>query len=526
MAGADDRLGEKLRQVVKGEVLSDRNSLRLYSRDQSIYQIVPRTVVLPKDIGDVRRLVDFAAREGIPLTARGGGSGTAGSALGAGIVMALPRNGFWGGIGELTVEGNAARIRAGAGVYHNELQKRLRQQGYFLPADVSSADISRIGGNIATKASGPHALRYGSIDRFLESVEFVTVRGEVVDTADEGTIPERFRKLLDDLAGRIDADGAAREKLAARRALKTASGYNLFAFLDDLSAGQRIARLLTGSVGSLGLVTGATLRAEVFEPERGAVLLYFDDLVEAGRAVNALRELDVAAIELISRETVRVLGTKTELPMGLAVDAHLLLVELAGPGFIEGIRNIKTLLQTNDFRLVQVPAAARSEAEMDRLWSLRKQILWLIRHPHPHLRALSVVNDVGVPPENLAGFIDEVQRVFADRRITALVYGHAGNGNLHLRPLIDVTLPDLPGRVRELAESVYDVVLRHGGTVTAEHGMGPLRAPFLRREWGDALYGYMREVKRIFDPEDLFNPGVMFSDRPITDHMREDLLAV
>lgn len=525
MTGGSTRLAQKLRQVVRGRVLADLKSLQRYSRDQSIYQIVPRTVVLPADTEDVRRLVGFTVQEGIPLTARGGGSGTAGGALGGGIVMALPRNGFWGRIGDLTVDGARVLIPVGAGVYHNDLQKFLKRQGYFLPADVSSADISRIGGNIATKASGPHALRFGSIDRFLETVEFVTVQGEVVNTADETTIPERLARMLADLEGRIAADAAARERLAARRELKTASGYNLFAFLNGMSPGQRLAQLLTGSVGSLGLVTGATLRAEVFERERAAMLLYFDDLAEAGQAVCTLRELEVAAIELISRETVQVLQERTELPAGLAVDAHLLLVELTGAGCRGGIPGVQTLLRSGGFRPAQPPAVAENEAEIDRLWALRKQILWLIRHPRPHLRALSVVNDVGVPPDRLADFVREVQQVFSRRRITALIYGHAGSGNLHLRPLFDLTLPDLPGRVRELADAVYETVLRHGGTVTAEHGMGPLRAPWLRREWGDALYGYMRELKRIFDPDDLLNPGVMFSDRPITENMREDLLA-
>jgi len=156
---------------------------------------------------------------------------------------------------------------------------------------------------------------------------------------------------------------------------------------------------------------------------------------------------------------------------------------------------------------------------------VRKQILGLIRNPQPGFQALSVVNDVGVPPENLAGFISEVEQVFARQRLTSLIYGHAGSGNLHLRPLFDLTLPGLPARIQRLADEIYQVVLRYGGTISGEHGMGRLRAPFLPREWGAALYGYMREVKEIFDPGDLFNPGVVFSDRPITDHLREELLA-
>jgi FAD/FMN-containing dehydrogenase len=409
-------------------------------------------------------------------------------------------------------------------VYHNALQKHLKERGFFLPADVSSADISRIGGNIATKASGPHALRYGSIDRFLTGVTFITPRGEIVDTGDENAIPQRIKVQLADLRNRLLADVSARKRLESRRKLKTASGYNLFPFLEDLSPGQRIARLLAGSVGTLGLVIDATLRVEVDEKERSAILLYFDDLAEAGRAVCALRELEIAAIEIISRETVQVLRERTDLPAGLAVDAHLLLVELTGPACRERIEDVTTLLQSGGFRLQRPPLVAANEEDIEELWALRKQILWLIRHPQAHLRALSVVNDVGVPPERLAAFIREVQQVFSRADIVPLIYGHAGSGNLHLRPLFDVTLPDLPGRIRQLADAVYEVVLRHGGTVTAEHGMGPLRAPWLRREWGDALYGYMREVKEIFDPDDLFNPGAMFGERAITENMREDLL--
>ena len=170
------------------------------------------------------------------------------------------------------------------------------------------------------------------------------------------------------------------------------------------------------------------------------------------------------------------------------------------------------------------PAVATSDDEIEQIWSVRKQLLWLVGHPGPGLRALGVVNDVGVPVGNLAGFIHDVQAVFRKHGIEPLVYGHAGNGNLHLRPLFNVTLPDLTGRIRRLADDVYETVFRHGGTLTAEHGMGRLRAPYLRREWGDALYNYMREVKAIFDPRDILNPGVMFNDAPITDNMRKDLM--
>jgi FAD/FMN-containing dehydrogenase len=415
-------------------------------------------------------------------------------------------------------------VFAGAGVYHNRLQNYLKERGFFLPADVSSADISRIGGNIATKASGPHALKYGSIDRFIEGVEFVTDRGELVNTADDQTIPQRLKKQLAALQERILTDEVARKFLEGRAAMKTASGYNLFAFIREQTFGQRLAQLLAGSVGTLGLVVSATLRAERYEPERAAVLLYFDSLTEAARAVAALREAAVSAIELISRETVRILRQQTKLPDGLDVDAHLLLVEVTGPQRFSLLDQVNRLLQQQNLRMDRLPVVARETIQVEELWTLRKQLLWLIRHPAPNLRALSVVNDVGVPPENLADFVIEVQQVFDRHDMTALIYGHAGSGNLHLRPLFNMQRPDLVEHIQRLADEIYGVVFRYGGTISAEHGMGRLRAPYLQREWGKALYGYMRQLKDIFDPQDLFNPGVMFSERPITDHLRPDFL--
>jgi len=520
----NNQVAEKLRSLVRGSVIVDDKSLLQFSRDQSIYEIKPIVVVLPEDIEDVQKLISFAAREGLPITPRGGGSGTAGSALGPGLVIALPDNTFWGRISNYSATIGSARVSTRAGVYHNDLQKFLKGQGFFLPADVTSADISRIGGNIATRASGPHSLKYGSIGRFLEQVEFITAEGELVDTADETTVPERFRIRLADLARRIRSDVKAREILDSRKTMKTASGYDLVAFLSNLSAEQRIVQLLTGSVGTLGIITRATLRGEIYERERAAIILSFDDLTETVRAVSDLRKFDAAAIELISRETLRIIREQTSLADSFAVDAHMLMVEMTGPGLQENIEKITTMLHGSGYRMISSPRVVNSDDEIEELWNLRRQILWLIQHPKPGLRALAVVNDVGVPLADLAEFVTEAERIFARHKIIALIYGHAGEGNLHLRPLFDVALPDLPGRVRRLADDIYEAVFRHHGTVTSEHGMGRLRAPYLKREWGETLYNYMREIKAIFDPKDILNPGIMFSNAPITDHMRPDLM--
>ena len=517
-------LTEKLTSLVRGAVITDDQVLRRFSRDQSIYEIRPTAVVFPEDIEDVQKLMRFAKEEGLPVTPRGGGSGTAGSALGYGIVLSLPNNTFWGQITGFSIVKGGASVSAGSGVRHNLLQTFLKDRGFFLPADVTSADISCIGGNIATRASGPHSLKYGSISRFLEQVEFITADGELVNTAVESTIPERFMSGLADLAARIRSDDSARKALGSRMGLKTASGYDLSAFISDLSVGQRIIRLLSGSVGTLGLITRATLRGEIHEQERAAVLLYFDSLIDTVKAVSVLQKLGMAAIEIINRQTLQIIREHTKVENSFTVNAHVLIAEMTGPDRQDKIHSVTAMLPRSGLRMSAPPSVATSEGDINKIWELRKRILWLIQNPNPGLRALAVVNDVGVPLSELAEFIAEVETIFIKHSITSLIYGHAGEGSIHLRPLFNIALPDLPGRIRRLADDVYNAVFRHNGTITSEHGMGRLRVPYLRREWGESLYNYMREVKSLFDPEEILNPAVMFGNAPITDHMRQDLL--
>jgi FAD/FMN-containing dehydrogenase len=518
------QVAEKLRKLVAGDVLCDEKTLRQFSRDQSIYEISPLAVVFPARLEDIQETIRFASIEGLPVTPRGGGSGTAGSALGQGIIIAFRRGGFLAKITDYKCVDHKPLITTGAGLYHSTLQDYLWERGFYLPADPSSARICQIGGNIATKASGPHALKHGSIDRFLEHLEFITARGELVNTADQGSIPARLKESMGRLAYKIMNDTDAIRFLTAREGRKIASGYNLFALTRGLPVGKLMAQLLVGSVGTLGFITGATLRAEPYEPGKAAMLLYFEDLSQAGEAVCSIKEIGAAAIEIMNRETLRVIREKTPKGGLLSEDGHMIFVEFEGRERFDQMDRIRDLLKRASYRLCTSPVTATSEEEIEKLWEIRKQILPVIQHPAPQLRALSVINDVGIDPAGLPGFISDLQKVFKRHETETLIYGHAGSGNLHLRPLFDLSRPGLKNRIRKLADDVYGVVFRYGGTITAEHGMGRLRAPYLEREWGENLFGYMKEIKAIFDPDGIFNPDVMFSDRDITEQIQEDLL--
>jgi FAD/FMN-containing dehydrogenase len=205
-----------------------------------------------------------------------------------------------------------------------------------------------------------------------------------------------------------------------------------------------------------------------------------------------------------------------EVPEG---EVHMLLVEYEGPQRYDQIAQVERLVHQNGYQLAGPMATVEGEEEQDQLWKVRKALLPTIRRYHDDWRALSVVNDVGVDVAHLADLIRDVEAIFDDLGLVVAIYGHAGSGNLHLRPLFDRRAPDLPQLLTQVADRVYETVLRYDGTITAEHGMGRLRAPYLACEWGEDMMNYLRRVKVIFDRDDLLNPGVMLSERALTDDL-------
>jgi FAD/FMN-containing dehydrogenase len=409
-------------------------------------------------------------------------------------------------------------------VLHDDLQAFLRQRGLYLPADPSSGAYCVLGGNLATKASGPHALKHGSIDRYLLDLQFVTADGQVVDTADAATLPVALQAALAGLRRDLLADTASARRLSARMDRKLASGYNLFTLMRHERPADWVAQLLVGSVGTLGVATRATLRAEPYREGRATTLLYFRSLPEAGDAVRHILALDVAAIEIMNHATIEIIAQRRgglDIPEG---KAHMLLVEYEGPERHGQIAATERLVRENGYGLAASPLTVQGAEEQARLWKVRKAALPTVRNytapDGRKLKALSIVNDVGVPVARLAATIREIEALFGRLGLPAAIYGHAGSGNLHLRPLFDPHAPDLRAQLTRVADEVYAIVLRHDGTITAEHGMGRLRTPYLAREWGAQIIGYMSRVKQAFDPEDALNPGVMFSERALTDDMK------
>lgn len=509
-----------LKDKIKGDILDDNKVLLNYAHDKSIYEIIPMAVIFPENHDELCRTVQILREFNLSITARGGGSGTAGACLSNSFIIAFKRNGPFSHIGRFVEE--KATVSTSAGVIHRKLQDFLKEYNYYLPADLSSSTLCMVGGNIATKASGPHALKHGSIDTYLQHCTFVDYRGKVINTKDKQTIPHSLITKIMQLEKRINSNPELYQRLKRREKRKISSGYNLFPLLDkSITIGTKISRLLAGSVGTLGIITNAEFTVEPYIKERATVHLFFSSLELAGEAVQLILELDVAAIEIISAQTIKHLKEKQIGTLFAYPDnSHLLMVDLEGPCIGETISKIKKITKSGRLSISTPIKVLVKKDEQNLSWNFRKMILPHILRYKPDLHALSVVNDVGVEPVNLSQFIPRIETIFKKFGLTAVIYGHAGSGNLHLRPFFKVTDPNLKAIIQKVADEIYSTVLDFDGTITAEHGMGPVRAPYLKQEWGDEFYSIMKEIKSIFDPDNVFGSKAMFSEAPITENMK------
>ncbi len=485
------RIRAYLREHVKGTWTTENKKTEAYAKDQSVFRLPPTVVVVPRDTEDLARVLALGREEGLPVTPRAGGSSTGGASVGSGIIVDMRGEEF----SRITAceDPEGPMVTAGPGVRHDRVQGAFRERGYYLPSDPSSGPLSFLGGNIATKASGAHALRHGAIDRYLRRVEVMLPDGTLLRSAD--ALPPEVRRSLDEAPiSRLSHPGLA----------KCASGYNLLGAMQAGTPERRLASLLCGAVGTLGVVTQAVLSGEPVEPQRSLAVLGFSGAPEATGAVGRLLDLAPAAIELLDEGCVGLMPP--EVFSAKPLKGAALVVELEGESCDERARQAAS----------QGAAAfswvwdGEADAEVIReFWKGRKRMLFSVKQQAGGDGAPSLINDVGVPVPSLSGFVEDVGRLVADYCPKLFVYGHAGSGNLHLRP--DVR--GVPGdRQVAMARAVYELVLAYAGTVTGEHGMGRLRAPWLRREWGPEVYAIMKSIKEAVDPTGIMNPETVFTD--------------
>jgi FAD/FMN-containing dehydrogenase len=502
----DRDLGSALRREFPARLVPKTFSVERYAHDAGMQWEEPSAVATPSDAAEVKALVAWCSRHDVPITARGAGSSIAGNALGSGLVIDFSRR--MDRIGRFDKQRHEVTVEPG--VVLLRLNRFLRRHGRRIGPSPSSEAFCTLGGMVGNNAAGSHSLYYGSTVENLAAVEIVGDGGErSVWTGPIRSPRDPRQRSLRRIARAFTSPW--------HEAAKNSSGY----LLDRLESpeGFQPQRIFCGSEGTLGVVTSITLRTHPLPASVATALIGFDSTDDALRAVPRLLAHRPAAIELVDEDAVAVLRRRHPALPALASDAACsLVVDL----FADGARELKTrtaALQQDLGRTAASFTVAHAARDRAALWTARRDVEPVLRELPGRRRPLPFVEDVVVPVDRQVAYVRALRRILAREGLHAPLYGHAGQGNLHVRPFVDLRRPAERQAMRRVNLQVARLARRLGGSLTGEHGDGYLRSGLLRRLFPTA-YRSFQEIKRLFDPKDLFNPGKVVATRRTT---REEL---
>lgn len=505
-----------LQKHVVGQITTASSALDYYSTDGSVFTIRPAGAFFPHNTDDVRAVVaqtaiQLAKGKTASLIGRGNGTDQGGGALGDGVMVVFPAH-----MNKL-IRLSKDRISVQPGINYGALQKVLHSHGRFLPPYPSSLEYSSVGGAVANNASGEKTLKYGSTRNYVEGLRVVLSDGSVIETRRissrelnrkkgqmtlEGDIYRGIDSLIIDNKGLINKAGADVSKNAAGYALGKVKRRD-----GSFDLGQ----LIVGAQGTLGLVTEVTLRTLPYNPRTSLVVGYFESLDDVGEAVLRLRKLGPSAMELVDYHLLAYLRkNRPESIENVVPDClpkAILLVEFDnGSQWRQNVlaRKAAAILK-NSGSSVRV---ATSSKEQDALWQIRRNAaayLWM--NPGKG-QALPIIEDACVPVEKLPEFMTAAYKLLGKHKLEAAIWGHAGDGNFHIQPLMDLSKPKERQKVFAVMDDFYNLVIKMGGTTSGEHNDGLLRAPYLEKLYGADMYELFEQVKKICDPKGVFNPRV------------------
>ncbi|WP_302080638.1 FAD-binding and (Fe-S)-binding domain-containing protein [Salinibaculum rarum] len=541
-------LAADLDAAVRGDVRFDEYAQILYATDGSIYQARPAGVVIPQSIDDVRAAVEVATDHEVPILPRGAGSSLAGQSVGPGCIV-LDMSRHMDGLLDVDLEAQQATVQPG--IVQDDLEDELAEHGLKFAPDPASSNRATIGGSIGNNSTGAHSVRYGITDAYTEEIKAVLPDGsllharpvvlgseeyeEIVSKDDrEAEIYETVRQLVEDNEAEIEE----RYPELKRRV----SGYNLDRVIYENDDGEEVinlAKLYVGSEATLGVIVEATIGL-VTVPEETALVLYcFDSLVDAMEAVPEALNFEVSAVELMDDEVFR-LAAESD---GYAEFAEPIPDETAAALMLEYDSELHddfeaAIAETNEYFVDNGDAfdaieAYTEEAQAD-IWELRKAAIPLLMSLQGDPKPYPFIEDATVPPAELAEYVTEFEEVLEAHDTSAAYFAHAGSGTLHIRPILNLKTENDIEKMHSITEDVTDLVLKHHGSFSGEHGDGMARTEFNPKMYGEDLWQAFKEVKTAFDPEWMMHPGnVVYreseddvgpdADRGVGADMRENL---
>jgi len=504
--------------------------LHANAHDASHFLLIPRAVVVARDADEVGRLLQASAAQGIPLTFRSGGTSLSGQAISDGVLVDVRRH-----FKQIEVLDDGARVRVQPGVIVRALNARLAKYGRKFGPDPASESAATIGGVVANNSSG---MACGTVDNAYQTLESVTVvlpSGTVVDTG-AADADERLREREPDLyegllrlARRTRENPASVATIRQQYSMKNTMGYGVNSLLDHERPADILAHLIVGSEGTLGFVAEAVFRTVPRLPHVTTALLIFPGLEPATAALPALVATGAATLELMDALSLKVgqsMPGTPDIVRDLVVEDHAaLLVEYHAESPESLAELLRTGLEVVDGLGLTLPADFTTDAGIrGQLWHLRKGIIPAVGGTRPQ-GTNALLEDIAVPVPALARTCVELMGLFDKYEYeNGMIFGHAKDGNVHFMLIDDFASPEGTARFSAFTEDLVELVLREGGSLKAEHGTGRVMAPYVRPQFGDELYDVMCQIKLLFDPTGMLNPGVLINPDPEA-HLK-DLKAV
>ncbi|MBP5509746.1 MAG: FAD-binding oxidoreductase [Kiritimatiellae bacterium] len=487
-----------------------------WGTDAGFYRLLPEKVWMPSNETDVREILAQAKGSGKSVTFRAAGTSLSGQAVSDAWLVVCGKQ--WE---RHEVLDDGLRIRLQPGVVGGRVNEILRPYGRRFTPDPASLNSAMVGGIVMNNASGMSCGVHANSYRMLESVRIVLTDGTVLDTGDAesraafAVSHEAFVKRLLALRDRVRADAELSARIRRKYAIKNVTGLTILPFVEFEDPFEIIAHLIPGSEGTLAFLSEITFRTGEIAVHSESALLLFPTAHAACEAVPALKATDApCATEFFDRRAMRAVESEFPELAGLPETAGALLVKIEARDEAGLSRKREAVMHALERFTLAAPAAFTADPALTaRYWAMRSGIFPAVGGTR-EIGTTCLIEDIAVPVARLAEATDDLQRLFAAHGYPdAVIYGHALDGNWHF--ILNQRF-DSPEAVAQYDRMMRDVVAlvteKYDGSLKAEHGTGRNMAPFVRREWGDKAYALMKDVKELFDPDGILNPGVIFNE--------------
>lgn len=514
-----------LKSFIKGEVLDDNETLTSYSKDASIFEIKPQVVTYPKDSQDIQNLVKYASDHSLSITPRCAGTDMTGAAIGEGIILDLTKH-----LNQLLeIKDNTTTVEPG--MLYKDFEVKTLQKNLLLPTYPASREICTIGGMIANNAGGELELTYGPIDKYLQELKVILSDGNeyifkplTKDELNKKITQKNFEgKIYSQVFNLIKENKKLIEK-AKPQTSKNSTGYELWNVCSE-STEFDLSKLIIGSQGTLGIITQAKFKLITPKKHQALLVIELPELTKLDQIVKKVLEFKPESFECFDDQTLKLAvdhawDLSASFKHSNRISAFLSLKSIGGT-----LPKLVLMANFNADSQTEALQKAQSAKEGLKQFNLKVEIkeldstqekYWIIRHKSfgllmkysKGMKASSFIDDIIVRPEYLHEFLPKLNEIIAPykNRMVYTLAGHIGDGNFHIIPLMDLSKEDVRAIIPELMEKVFKLVFSYHGSMSAEHNDGMIRGPYLPEMYGQDMYQLFKEVKQIFDPNNIFNP--------------------